>query len=938
MRRILLFIFSCIYCFSAYSQTAQIKGVLVDSVDKKDLTNALVTLIRNKDSVLIDFSRANTSGAFSLNVPDTGSYILMATHPYFSDFSESILVLSEPQISMGIINMLSKAKLLEEVVVRANRAMYLRGDTTIFTADSFKVEEGANVEELFKKLPGFQVDRNGNITAMGETVKKVLVDGEEFFGSDPGIATKNLRADVVQEVQVYDRGSDQANFTGIDDGVKDRTVNLKLKEDKKKGYFGKIDAGGGIRERSNSNDNAGKERFYGAAMLNSFKAKRKLAGYLISSNTGFMNLDWSDADKYGGGNGSESGVTDDGGIYIMYGGGDYNSSNGIPVNYNGGLHYSNKFNQDKNSLNTGYKYVRIEAPGNTKIFSRNFTPDSSWSAQSENQFKNISEKHSGNFTFETKLDSMNTLKLTAGVNFNTSQSNADYKIENLNDKDGSYINTNNRQSTSNNDQSAYNANLLWMHKFKKQYRTVSINANFNANESKSNGLLYSKLDFYKNNVVDSVNIIDQQTLVNNSSNTVGSKISYTEPLAKDFYMEASYTFSKTNRNNQRDVFAKNGSNGYNKLVDSLSNDYEFNEMSNTPGIGFRYSNKKLNVNIGTAIGFSTYEQLNKTIGNENNYNFANHFPRATFSYKLKPNEGFRFGYNGNTSAPSLDQLQPVRVNTDPLNQYIGNPDLRPSFSHRFNLGYNSWKMLSERGVFAGIDFSFTDNAFVQYSSISNAVRTYQTVNTNGVYNYNIYVWYNRKLRKANIDMALSPNFNFNQRVDFIGNATGVAVKNITKNSFYNLRLRASRDVENKYSLSLSPYFGYNIAKASVNALANAEYWTGGGNVYAKVYFPKSIELSSDVDIALRQRDTRFPTNNNFVLWNAELIKWVYKKEFQVKFAVRDILNQKNGYSRNFSSYSFTETYNTILRRHFLVGFVWNFNKMNAGGSTNSNSK
>ncbi len=917
---------------STYAQTSTIKGALVDSADKKSLQNTVVVLLNGRDSTLVDFTRAGTEGDFQLNVPDTGIYTLMVTHPYFADISESIQMQPGMPVNMGFVNMISKAKLLDEVIVKANKAMFMRGDTTVFTADSFKVAEGANVEELLKRLPGFQVDRNGNITAMGQSVKKVLVDGEEFFGTDPGIATKNLRADVVQEVKVYDRASDQANFTGIDDGVKDRTIDLKLKEDKKKGYFGKVDAGGGVRERSAFNDDAGKGRYYGAAMLNSFKAKRKLAAYGISSNTGFMNLDWEDADKYGSGE-MTSGITDDGGMYISYGGGDYNSSNGIPVNYNGGLHYSNKFNKDKNSLNAGYRFVRIDAPGNTQVFSKNFTPDSSWNTNSVNNYLSISDKHSGNFVFETKLDSMNTLKLTTGVNLNYSRSNADYNVENFNGETGSMINTNNRRSNDDRDQSAYNANLLWMHKFKKQYRTISVNTSFNANKSNSDGFLYSQLDFYKNDVVDSTNIIDQRNLINNTSNTIGSRISYTEPLAKDFYLETSYAFNRVNRNNVRDILAKGSGGQYDNRVDSLSNNFDYNEMSNTPGFGLRYSNKKVNINVGSSVAFTSYDQVESTSGRETSFNFSNHFPRANLSYKIKPSESVRFFYNGNTTAPSLNQLQPIRVNTDPLNQYIGNQDLRPSFAHRFSLSYDNWKMLSERNIYGGMDFSFIQNAFVDFTRISNAVRTSQTVNTDGVYNHSLYISYSKKLRKANLRVGISPRINLGQSVGFVSSYSGETVENITKSTYYNVRLSLSKNVEKKYDYYFAPYFGYNIANASVSEQANAKYWTGGAYGEMRVYLPKEIEIYNTIDASLRQRDSRFPTNNNFVFWNAELIKWIYKKEFQVKLAVNDILNQKNGYSRNFNSFSFTETYNTILRRHFLVGFVWNFTKMNGGASS-----
>ena len=934
MKKLILILF-CLFLPTVFllAQSTGIKGRLADTAEHKNLQNSVIALLNKNDSTLVNFTRAAKDGAFELKTTDnTQNYLLMITHPYFADFIDSVKVVKGEISNLGIIHLFSKIKMLEEVVVKGNRAIYLKGDTTVFTADSFKVAEGANVEELLRKLPGFQVDRSGKITAQGQDVKKVLVDGEEFFGSDPGIATKNLRADVVHEVQVYDRKSDQATFTGIDDGVRDRTVNLKLKEDKKKGYFGKIEAGGGIRDMTKTSDDKGAGRYYGAAMINSFKGKRKLAAYGISSNTGWLNLDWQDSQKFGGEEGGGMGIV------VMGDGMGGNTTNGIPTNYNAGLHYNTKFGTDNNnSVNAGYKFTRIDAPGTTKTFSKNFTPDSSWTMNSITDNFNSSQKHSANFTFESKLDSMNTIKLTTSGNLNFTKSNSDFYAENINDKNYNLINKNSRKSNNDVNQSAYNANLLWMHKFKKEFRTFSVNTSFNNSKSNSDGLLYSKIDFFKNNAVDSTNIIDQRNLIDNENNSFNTRIAYTEPLMKDVYMEINYGFNYNKRINNREILAKSPT-GYDKRIDSLSNDYEFNDLANSPGLSFRYTKKKINFSFGGNAAFTNYEQLNKTLNTKRDYSFTNYYPRASFNYTIKPMETIRFNYNGNSSAPSLDQLQPIKVNTDPLNIYIGNPALKPSFSHGFDLSYGSWKMFSERFIMVGINGGFTQNSFATLNIIKEAVRTTQTVNTNGVNNFNFYMWYSRKLKKANIDLGISPNINFNSFVDFIADNKGNSLKNNTKNSGYYIRFNIGRDVEKKYRISLSPNFGYNIAEASVNKIANAKYWSTGFDFSGTIYLPKNFEIKNNVFGQFRQKDKRFPADNNFIFWNMDVQKRMAKDQFIIKFTANDILNQKNGYSRNFGSSSFTETYNSVLRRHFLLGFIWNFNKMNNGNTSATNGK
>lgn len=931
MRYILTLAFMLVACVSSNAQTANIKGTLIDSLDKRSLEKAVVLVMDQKDSVLLDFTRADASGHFELSVRDTADVVLLATHPYFADFNEVLNLKVEHQIDMGFINMLSKSKLLEEVVVKSSAPIRIKGDTTIYTADSFKVREGANVEELLKKLPGVQVDRNGQITALGEKVERLLVDGEEFFGSDPGIATKNLRADIVKDVQVYKGKSDQAAFTGIDDGQSKQTMNLVLKEDKKKGYFGKIEAGGGLRNKAIGGD---QNKFNNAIMLNAFKGKRKLAGYGIMSNTGKLNLDWDDRNKYGGGGNVEA--TDDG-MLMFTSMGDYNRSDGIPTNWNGGITYSNKFNKDKESINGSYRITKINAPGETKTYARNFLPDSTWLSFTGNNSFSSTVKQGANLILETTLDSMNTLKLTAMSNTNHLTSNYDYYTENRK-LDSALINTNSRHGESTNDNSNINANILWMHKFKKLYRTISINGGFNYTQMKGNNLLFSSLDFYKDGLVDSTKTIDQNTFNNNISNSFTTRIAYTEPLMKDFYMELSYAFGLTKNKNDRDVFAANELGEYSNFIDSLSNNYEFNNLSNAPGINFRLSKKKLNFSIGTAAAFTNYEQNDITNNTSRSYKFVNHSPKANLMYKIKPSETISLNYNGYSNAPSLNQLQPIQDNTDPLNIRVGNQLLKPAFSHNFSMYYNSYKTLKERGIWGYIDYVVEQNSFVQFSEFKEGIRRYYDVNTNGVSSFDSRISYNSKLRSLGLRVGVNIGYMFKRNVDFVSSFNtnqGLSVKNLTRINGYRFGFDVYKSVDDKYDVGISPNATYNKTTATVSTSANASYWSGGFNIWGNVQLPGKIEIRTDVDANYVQKDPRFPANNSYTIWNGFLTKKIHKDEFEVRLSVYDILNQNRGYNRNFDSYRFAETYRTTLQRFWLVSFIWNITKNGTSAPTSN---
>lgn len=304
--------------FTAFAQKSKVSGTLTAGSEKTPIYNSVIALLTPVDSVLYQFTRSDKDGKFLLNNVKPGSYILMTSHSQYADYLDDI-TLTETDRNLGNINLMSKMELLREVVIKTG-SIKIKGDTTSYRASDFQVDANANVEELLKKLPGIQVDKNGTIKAMGETVEKVLVDGEEFFGDDPGMAVKNLRADAIKEVQVFNKKSDQAEFTGIDDGETKKTINLKLKEDKKKGYFGKID---GANEPTADNDS----RYNSNILVSSFKGKRKLSAFLLNGNTGQDGLSWEDSDKFGGGDGNVSmNMDDDGNVSYEWTGGEMMTS------------------------------------------------------------------------------------------------------------------------------------------------------------------------------------------------------------------------------------------------------------------------------------------------------------------------------------------------------------------------------------------------------------------------------------------------------------------------------------------------------------------------------------------------------------------------------------------------------------------------------------
>jgi len=913
MRKLIPCLLLLFVASSAYSQSQILKGAIKDTSENRNIINTVISVLSKKDSVLIKFTRADKNGNFQIQGIKEGSYILMITHPYMGDYFDTIDVKANTALDLGSVHLTPKSKLLAEVIVKSGSPIKIKGDTLVYTADSFKVRPGANVEELLRRLPGITVDKSGQITAMGERVTKVLVDGEEFFGTDPGIATKNIRADAVQEVQVFDKKSDQAEFTGIDDGVKDKTINLKMK--KMAGYFGKVELGGGL-----------KDKYDNSAMMNFFRNKRKMAGYGIMSNTGQTNLDWQDAQNYGGSDNIMSGITDDGGMFIGITDGDDNywgGRGGIPKNWNAGVHFSDKFNDNKNSINSGYKYSKVISPGVTKTFSETFLPNTSpWSSNSVSDNRTSTNKHAVNMTLEFNLDSNNSLKWTSKFNNNSSLTRVNYYSE-IRDDQEQFINNSTRNSITNSDKNNVNSSLLWRHKFKKISRTLSINTDFNWIRSKSNGLLYSLNNYYNGGTLNYRDTTDQENIIENINNTISTKISYTEPVKKDFYVELSYGFTYSNNKNDRLTNVKNINGKYEEMVDSLSNFFVFNRTQNTPGINFRINKKKHNITFGTAVDFNQFEKKDITENTITNYNFVNFIPRASYTYKFKASESIRINYNGSTSAPTPEQLQPTRVNTDPLNVYIGNPDLKQSFRSNIGINYNFYNVLKEKSLFTGFNLGFTDNAFVQSSNIDNTgKRTYQTVNADGNYYVSLYSNFGFKIKGFSWRNSIGPNLNISRNVEFIN-----GVKNINNTKTYSLQISTNTYQPEKQNVWLSANIGWNDSRSTINTAASADYWSISFNGSGSKTIAKKFDIGSDISLQLRQKDPRFPQNNSFTTWNGFITKRFFKEnQFELKLQVNDILNENRGYNRNFSSYSFTETYYTTLRRFWLLTATWNISK------------
>jgi len=907
-----------------FAQQIEISGKIADTSSQTNVRNAVVMLLSVKDSIIKKYTRTDAAGAFSLDNISKGSYVLMVMHPLFADYVDNVDI-DGANIMVGTIAVTPKSKLLEAVIIKSGSPIKIKGDTTIYTADSFKVSANANVEELLKKLPGIQVDKNGQIKAMGETVEKVLVDGEEFFGDDPGMAVKNLRADAVKEVQVFDKKSEQAEFTGIDDGNTQKTINLKLKENKKTGYFGKISVSGGLLKDID-------DRYNNNIMFSTFKGKRKLSAFILNGNTGQDGLSWQDNEKFGGESDNYSmSMDEDGGMMFAWRGGgtddepEVNTENGFIRNINAGVQYSNKWN-DKHSFNFSPKYNNQVYDNTKTIFTQTQILDTLTNKlvelnENANQVSAVNRYNTKlRATYDIKIDSMNSLKLTANANFYHTESN-ELKNAVTTGNAGDLKNTSSRNTESVNDKTAISANIIFKHKFRKARRTLSLTADWKSLATEGNSYLKSVNQSYINGLPVTGQNLNQLKDNNKQTQNLSSKIVYTEPLGKKYSLELGYEFTYISGNNNQVTYSYSPVSGkYDAQVDSLTNDFDQLITIHKPSVKLNYSNKKIKVNIGSGFGLTHFDMLDNTINKDYIRNFTNFFPSASANYTYKPNHNFRFNYNGSTKQPSINQLQPLTNNTDYYNQYIGNPDLKPSFTNNFNISHNSYDFIKDRWMYQSINFNQSTNAITNNRIINtdSAKTITQPINTNGNYSFNIWAGGGFKIKKIDTRFNLNPNINYSRFADVINNKTSYS-----KNMSAGLGINISKSKDKKYDISLNNDFNYNTNKTS-QANATIKYYTNTLTADVTIYIHKVWSINTDYQFYARQKTEQFSNNLNNQTWNARLQKTFRNNEFTAFIKVRDILNQNIGIERNFYSNTLSEERNDRLKRYWLVGFTWDF--------------
>jgi hypothetical protein len=918
MKTYILLFLLLLFQLSAVSQnkiSGSVKGTILDTTGKQDMSEATVSITPLTDSSDIQFITTDKNGFFQLRNLKAGSYHLLITFEGYQHIRRNFTVASGSQdIDFDKLYMQRITDLLQEVIIQ-RAPISIHRDTVEYNAGSFATKPNAVAEDLLKKMPGIQVDKSGTITAQGEKVTRVLVNGKRFFSDDPKLATRNLPPDIIDKIQVFDDLSDQSKFSGFDDGNRVKTINIVTKKDKRQGYFGKVVAGVGTDQ--NYDESINMHRFDNDEQIS-------LLGQANDINKQNFTPDVNTGGRGGGGggNGGNSQATNPGVTTVWAAGTNYRNSFGPKTDLYGSYFFNSQhiaINQTDSTIKT----IQGE-PGQD---SSNTTAGNQSSVQ-----KIVTNRIYLNL--EQKFDSSNSLIFRPNITFQDSDpfsSSYSSTVGNF----GAPINTSAVNTSSHNDGFNINgSNLQLRHKFAKKFRTISLDIGGTANINNGYGYNYAVNNFYRPLSVDTLN---QYILDSVHSFTISPTLSYTEPVGKNQILEFNYNYNYQHNNSVNNTYDYTDSAHQYTTFDSLfSNSYKFISYANRFTLNYRIQNAKYNLSVGGGLQLTGFNSLNTTKDIRIVHDYTNFTPTVNFQYTISKTQHLRFNYNGRPGTPTVTQLQPLITTTDQINYQEGNPALRPQFTHSLRMLYTSFNPGTQHVIFATINASAVVNDIqtaVYYNSKGGQQTTY--VNLNGTYNISGYFNYGFPLKKPKSNLNFITNVTYAQSQTLLAQDSASAAENnyshvYAKNTGLSETISWTTNIKKNFDMNLSTVSKYTINRRSGSVQStqsqnNLNAFSQSVSLELTAYTNSGWLFAADLDYTY--------TNNNAAAYNASvpllspsIAKQLFKKKNgELRLSVFDLLNQNVSVNKSVTSSLETYTRTNVLTRYAMLTFTYNLN-------------
>lgn len=882
-------------------ETRTIEGQVIDSAGKPIARASVMLWYETPGDTLRTLT--GDTGSFAFTGVKSRPFFIRATHTGFNALERKVeddgIV-----INLGSLELLPAITTLQEVVV-TTPPIQIREDTIEYKADSFKVKPNAMVEDLLKKLPGVSVDKDGNVLAQGKQVTRVKVNGKDFFQGDVKTATRELSADMVDKVQIVDDYGDQATVSGIRDGEPERIMNLQLKKDRNKGAFGRVTAGAGTDQRYQVSGN-----------LNYFNNNKQLS---LIGNTNNINANLFDGAGQNFSMGGGRGLA--GGIQLMQGGGASSTGgDGITSTHSIGANFRSDFEKSIGSSFYGsYTYTRRLTDVERATSVQNLTPENTFTQNDQSLSYNESGVHRANMNLEYRIDSFNYLKVSPQLSFSESanENRADFNMFNekgIQTQDGF------RKDSSEGYTPNLSVNILYNHRFKRKGRNFSVNTNLSTNENQQDRQSYNFTEYSQ---ASQLSVVDQLRRQDNRASNVNTRLVYTEPIARNRFMDLSYTY----RNNftRNDVRVYNLETGTPVFNNQISNAFENEFIQQRIGANVRTVNKKYNYTLGlvaqpvTLKGYSISKDSSYTPSKRVNF-----IPVARLAYNFTRTRTLNVNYMGDVQQPTLTQLQPLVDNTNPQNVTTGNPDLKPAVTHGINAFFNNFNFQSGKILFVGINAAFeVDRITYNTTYTPEGNRISRPENIDGY--YQLTAFYNWGRPFANRTYVLGVNGNI-----MYGNDPAFVEGQKSSNRSARAMQGVSLEFNHKEWLEMDFRVNYYLTsqKSTLQPQTNNFTQTWQLSYSGRLDLPEGLIFRYDLTQNIYLGFAR-GIDPNYTFMTASLEKTVLKKKNGfIRLSAFDLFNQNQGVSRTFTNNTIIDTRVNRLGRYFMLSFTYRLNRFN----------
>lgn len=891
------FFFVCTCVQAQRTRYGSIKGTVLDSLTHKPLEATTISVYLSSDSSLVNYALASRRGEFTItDIPLNSSCRVVVSHSGYNDFEQEVTLLPEKRERR--LDTIYLAKLYNElttVTVRALRPpVTVRQDTLEFNVSSFKTMPNGTVEDVLKQLPGAEIDKNGNLLINGKKVTKVMLDGREFFGGDPKIAIKNLPKDIIERLQVMDNKSREQRFNKTATGNEDLALNLTLKKEAQKGWFGKASAGYGSDDRYEAN-----------AMLNYFNQSRQINFIGNSNNT------------------NRGGISEDfnisAGRSTLEGGG-----GGLTTSHSAGLNFSDNLGKQM-KLSGSYFYNGSQTDNFSKMQRQNILPDTTFFYNADNNNTSDYTNHRLTLNASYTIDTMSELNINVYFNTNTGASITDNNAISTG-LSGQKINSSRNSFISDANGSYLTGEAFFSHRFRKQGRGFTLGFNYNYGDMKSVGDNIGENVYYKGGLFDSRDSVNQRSLFNTLAKGLSVSASYSEPLGKDLTALLRYSYMHNLNLNDKVTNNFNGGTGkYDQEDTAFTNAFRNVTGAHIPDLSFVYNKNKWRASIGSGMQFLLQDNYSITDNSLLHQYYVNIMPSANLTYNFSKSGNLSLFYNGRSSQPSIQQLQPVPDNTNPLYIQLGNPDLKQSFFHNVNMhirqsnGNTYW--------FTGLNFNSTQNQIINetfYDSVGRQISIPINVNGNYGFSGNMQYSYTWKRKDWTLRMNLGNNGFYSSNTSFTNKVK------ITARSF-SIAESIGLNLTYKQVLSFMPSFNIRFNKTlySTQSLSDADFNTKTFSLSAFWNQPKWLIIENNLQYNYNS-EIAPGFKKGVVMWSAALNALLFKKQQGiVRLAVYDILKQNAGVYRSITQNFIEDRQTQILQQYFLLSFIYNLRKIGA---------